>query len=98
MRDSFFKQRYKNNFTDASLKKEKVSIFKFDGGVLEFVDFLDEKEKLQNKNGNDLLKADLYEGKKDNIELECSLNGMQAMPRIFLLTLIIFIKKMVFVY
>ena len=62
-------------FTDASLKKEKVSEFKFDGGVLEFVDFLDEKrEKLQNKNGNDLFKKPIYiEGKKDNIELECSL-------------------------
>jgi DNA gyrase subunit B len=43
--------------------------------VLEFVDFLDEKrEKLQNKNGNDLFKKPIYiEGKKDNIELECSL-------------------------
>jgi DNA gyrase subunit B len=62
-------------FTDASLKKEKVSEFKFDGGVLEFVDFLDEKrEKLQNKNGNDLFKKPIYiEGKKNNIELECSL-------------------------
>ena len=46
-----------------------------DGGVLEFVDFLDEKrEKLQNKNGNDLFKKPIYiEGKKNNIELECSL-------------------------
>ncbi|MDC0631465.1 DNA gyrase subunit B [Candidatus Pelagibacter sp.] len=62
-------------FTDASLKKEKVTEFKFDGGVLEFVEFLDEKrEKLQNKNGNDLFKKPIYiEGKKDNIEIECSL-------------------------
>ena len=62
-------------FTDASLKKEKKSEFKFDGGVLEFVDFLDEKrEKLQNKNGNDLFRQPIYiEGKKNNIELECSL-------------------------
>jgi DNA gyrase subunit B len=62
-------------FTDASLKKEKITEFKFDGGVLEFVEFLDEKrEKLQNKNGNDLFKKPIYiEGKKDNIEIECSL-------------------------
>ncbi len=62
-------------FTDASQKKEKISEFKFDGGVLEFVDFLDEKrEKLQNKNGNDLFRKPIYiEGKKNNIELECSL-------------------------
>jgi DNA gyrase subunit B len=72
---AFLNKGIKIIFTDASLKKEKVSIFKFDGGVLEFVEFLDEKrEKLQNKNGNDLFKKPIYiEGKKDNIELECSL-------------------------
>jgi DNA gyrase subunit B len=72
---AFLNKGIKIIFTDASLKKEKVSEFKFDGGVLEFVNFLDEKrEKLQNKNGNDLFKKPIYiEGKKDNIELECSL-------------------------
>ena len=41
-------------------------------GVIEFVEFLDEKrEKLQNKNGNDLFKKPIYiEGKKDNVEIE----------------------------
>jgi len=36
---------------------------------------LDEKrEKLQNKNGNDLFKKPIYiEGKKQNVEIECSL-------------------------
>src|SRR6056300_468820 len=56
--------------------------FRYEGGVLEFVQFLDEKrEKLQNKNENDLFKKPIYiEGKKDNIELECSLqwNGTYA--------------------
>ena len=72
---AFLNKGIKIIFTDASLKKEKVSEFKFDGGVLEFVEFLDEKrEKLQNKNGNDLFKKPIYiEGKKDNIEIECSL-------------------------
>ena len=72
---AFLNKGIKIIFTDASLKKEKVSEFKFDGGVLEFVDFLDEKrEKLQNKNGNDLFKKPIYiEGKKDQIEIECSL-------------------------
>jgi DNA gyrase subunit B len=72
---AFLNKGIKIIFIDASLKKEKVSEFKFDGGVLEFVNFLDEKrEKLQNKNGNDLFKKPIYiEGKKDNIELECSL-------------------------
>ena len=72
---AFLNKGIKIIFTDASQKKEKTSEFKFDGGVLEFVDFLDEKrEKLQNKNGNDLFRKAIYiEGKKNNIELECSL-------------------------
>ena len=72
---AFLNKGIKIIFTDFSQKKEKTSEFKFDGGVLEFVDFLDEKrEKLQNKSGNDLFKKPIYiEGKKNNIELECSL-------------------------
>ncbi len=62
-------------FVDNSQKKEKTSEFKYDGGLIEFVDYLDEKrEKLQNKNGNDLFRKPIYiEGKKNNVELECSL-------------------------
>ena len=72
---AFLNKGIKIFFTDASQKKEKKSEFKYDGGVLEFVEFLDEKrEKLLNKNGNDLFKKPIYiEGKKDNIEIECSL-------------------------
>ena len=72
---AFLNKGIKITFIDGSQKKEKIKEFKFDGGVLEFVDFLDEKrEKLQNKNGNDLFKKPIYiEGKKGNIELECSL-------------------------
>ncbi|MDC0415831.1 DNA gyrase subunit B [Candidatus Pelagibacter sp.] len=72
---AFLNKGIKIIFIDASAKKEKVTEFKFEGGVLEFVEFLDEKrEKLQNKNGNDLFKKPIYiEGKKDNIEIECSL-------------------------
>ncbi len=72
---AFLNKGIKIIFIDASQKKEKTFEFKFDGGVLEFVDFLDEKrEKLQNKNGNDLFRKPIYiEGKKNNIELECSL-------------------------
>ncbi len=72
---AFLNRGIKIIFIDASLKKEKISEFKFDGGLIEFVDFLDEKrEKLQNKNGNDLFRKPIYiEGKKNNIEVECSL-------------------------
>ncbi len=72
---AFLNKGIKITFIDASQKKEKISEFKFEGGVLEFVEYLDSKrEKLQNKNGNDLFKKPIYfEGKKENIEIECSL-------------------------
>jgi DNA gyrase subunit B len=72
---AFLNKGIRININDLNQKKEKIIEFKFDGGVSEFVDFLDEKrEKLVNKTGNDLFKKPLYiEGKKDNIEIECSL-------------------------
>ena len=72
---AFLNKGIQINFIDGSQKKEKKNEFKFEGGVLEFVEFLDEKrEKLQNKNGNDLFKKPIYiEGRKENIEIECSL-------------------------
>ena len=72
---AFLNKGIKITFVDGSQKKEKIQDFKFDGGVLEFVDFLDEKrEKLKNKNGNDLFKKPIYiEGKKNSVEVECSL-------------------------
>jgi len=72
---AFLNKGIKITVNDLNQKKEKIIVFKFDGGVLEFVDFLDEKrEKLKNKTGNDLFKKPIYiEGKKDNIEIECSL-------------------------
>ena len=72
---AFLNKGIKITVNDLNQKKEKIIVFKFDGGVLEFVDFLDEKrEKLINKAGNDLFKKPIYiEGKKDNIEIECSL-------------------------
>ena len=72
---AFLNKGIKISLTDSNQKKEKTLNFKYDGGVLEFVEFLDEKrEKLQNKNGNDLFKKPIYiDGKKQNIEIECSL-------------------------
>ena len=72
---AFLNKGIKIQFKDQIQKKEKTEVFKYDGGVLEFVEFLDHKrEKLQNKNGNELFKKPVYiEGKRDNIEIECSL-------------------------
>ena len=65
---AFLNKGIKIIFIDASQKKEKSWEFRYEGGVVEFVEFLDEKrENLKNKNGNDLFK------KPNNIELECSL-------------------------
>ncbi len=72
---AFLNKGIKITINDLNQKKEKIIEFKFDGGVLEFVNYLDEKrEKLLNKTGNDLFKKPIYiEGKKENIEIECSL-------------------------
>ena len=60
---------------DTTQKKQKSSEFKFEGGIIEFVNHLDKKrESLKNKNGNDLFKKPIFiEGKKNNVEIECSL-------------------------
>ncbi len=72
---AFLNKGIKITFIDASLKKEKLTEFRFDGGIIEFVDFLDQKrDKLKNKNGNDLFKKPIYiEGQNGNIEIGCSL-------------------------
>tara|TARA_B100000963_G_scaffold183498_1_gene159467 strand:- start:4090 stop:6153 length:2064 start_codon:yes stop_codon:yes gene_type:complete len=72
---AFLNRGIKIDLIDASQKKEKKQEFQFDGGVLQFVEFLDEKrDNLLNKNGNSLFKKPIYiEGKKNNIEIECSL-------------------------
>ena len=72
---AFLNKGVKIVINDLTLKKTKKIEFKFDGGITEFVDFLDcNRERLQNKNGNDLFRKPIYiEGKKNNIEIECSL-------------------------
>ena len=72
---AFLNRGIKITFIDATNKKEKVEEFKFEGGVIEFVEFLDEKrEKLKNKNDNDLFKKPIQiEGKSNGIEIECAL-------------------------
>ena len=72
---AFLNKGIKITFTDNTQKKSKSLEFRYDGGVNEFVEFLDEKrEKLINKNGNNLFKRPIYiEGKKSNVEIECSL-------------------------
>jgi len=72
---AFLNKGIKITINDLTVKKSKKTELKFDGGIIEFVDFLEEKrEKLQNKSGNSLFKKPIYiEGKKNNIEIECSL-------------------------
>jgi len=72
---AFLNKGIKISINDLVQKKSKKTEFKFDGGITEFVDFLDDKrERLQNKNGNDLFRKPIcIEGKKNNIEIECSL-------------------------
>ena len=72
---AFLNKGIKIILSDLTQKKQKISEFKFEGGILEFVDFLDEKRtKLKNKNDNDLFKKPIYiEGTKNNMEIQCCL-------------------------
>ena len=77
---AFLNKGIKIIITDSSIKKIKTVEFKFDGGLLEFIEYLDEdREKLKNKNGNDLFKKPIFiEGKKGSVEVECSLKWNAA--------------------
>jgi DNA gyrase subunit B len=72
---AFLNKGIKISINDLTLKKSKYVDFKYEGGILEFVEFLDrDRAKLKNKNDNDLFKKPIFvEGKKGNLEVECSL-------------------------
>ena len=72
---AFLNKGIKIILNDFSLKKSKSLEFKYEGGILEFVEYLDSKrEALQNKNGNNLFKKPIYmEGFKNNVDIQCSL-------------------------
>ena len=72
---AFLNKGIKITLCDKTLKKEKYQEFNFMGGVIEFVQFLNEKkDKLKNKSENDLFKKPIFiDGKNSNLELECSL-------------------------
>ncbi len=72
---AFLNKGIKIILNDLTQKKTKSQEFKFEGGINEFVEFLDEKrEKLKNKNDNDLFRKPIYiEGFKSNIDVQCSL-------------------------
>ena len=72
---AFLNKGIKIILNDKTNNKHRSLEFKYDGGVIEFVEFLDSKrEGLKNKNNNDLFKKPIFiEGKKNNLELECSL-------------------------
>ena len=72
---AFLNKSIRITFTNKSEKKSKLSEFKYDGGIVEFVNFLDiKRDVLKNKNGNDLFKKPIFiDGKKNDVEIECSL-------------------------
>ncbi len=72
---AFLNKGIKIILNDLTQKKIKSHEFKFEGGINEFVEFLDEKrEKLKNKSDNDLFRKPIYiEGIKSNIDVQCSL-------------------------
>ena len=72
---AFLNKGIKIILNDLTQKKIKSLEFKFEGGINEFVEYLDGKrEKLKNKNENDLFRRPIYiEGVKGNINIQCSL-------------------------
>ena len=72
---AFLNKGIKIILNDFTIKKSKTVEFKFEGGINEFVEFLDnDREKLKNKNDNDLFRKPIYiEGIKSNIDVQCSL-------------------------
>ena len=71
---AFLNKGIQINLNDLTSKKSKTLNFKYDGGILEFVEFLDSKrESLKNKNENELFKKPIYlEGLKNNVDIQCS--------------------------
>jgi DNA gyrase subunit B len=72
---AFLNKGIKISLNDLTQKKHRNIEFKFDGGIIEFVEFLDEqREKLINKNNKDLFRKPIYfEGIKNNVLVQCSL-------------------------
>ncbi len=72
---AFLNKGIKIILNDLTQKKIKTQEFKFEGGINEFVEFLDEKrEKLKNKSDNDLFRKPIYiHGIKSNIDVQCAL-------------------------
>ena len=72
---AFLNKGIKIILNDFSLKKTKSLEFKYDGGIIEFVEFLDNKrDSLKNKNGKELFKKPIYlEENKNNLNIQCSL-------------------------
>ena len=72
---AFLNKGIKITLNDLTQKKHRNIKFKFDGGIIEFVEFLDDqREKLINKNNKELFRKPIYfEGIKNNVLVQCSL-------------------------
>ena len=72
---AFLNKGVKITLHDFTLKKTKSLEFIYNGGIIEFVEFLDiKRNSLKNKSDNNLFKKPVYfEGLKNNIEIQCSL-------------------------
>ncbi len=71
---AFLNKGIKISLNDLTQKKHRNIEFKFEGGIIEFVEFLDDqREKLINKNENELFKRSIsITGKKGDVIVESS--------------------------
>ena len=81
---------------DNTSKKPKEFIHKYDGGILEFVRHINNKKPiLVNKNEKEVFKKPIYvTATKNNVVVECSLNGTLDIQKRFYHLQIISLKKM----
>ena len=72
---AFLNKGIKIILNDFSVKKSKSLEFKYDGGILEFVEYLDlKRESIKNKNEKEIFKKPIYmEGLKGEIDIQCAL-------------------------
>ena len=94
---AYLNRGLKISIIDKTGSKPKEFINKYNGGIDEFVEFLDnKKEKLLNKNENVLFRKPIsITGKKGDVIVESSISGMRVIQKMCLPLLITFFKKMV---
>ena len=93
---AYLNKGLKIELKDERKEKGKNLVFKFEGGIKEFVQDLNKSRgKIKNKDSGVVLDEPLYyQSKKNDINVECSYSGMTHITKMCYASLIISLKKM----